>query len=114
MVALQNGGKADKPLNETFDALPTTIFTVMTNLAIEHGSVNLGQGFPDDEGPKSMKVTPSSTHRSMSLLLAFPVNLQQFHSMVMLLYRRRRLPTGLGGHSCTRWAQSVHKFARHS
>ena len=57
MVALQNGGKVDKPLNETFDALPTTIFTVMTNLANEHGSVNLGQGFPDDEGPRSMKVS---------------------------------------------------------
>ena len=57
MVALQNGGTTDKPLNKTFDALPTTIFTVMTNLANEHGSVNLGQGFPDDEGPSSMKVS---------------------------------------------------------
>ena len=54
----ENGGIVEKPLNETFDSLPTTIFTVMTNLAIQHGSVNLGQGFPDDEGPKSMKVRP--------------------------------------------------------
>ena len=27
----------------------TTIFTVMSALAAEHGAVNLGQGFPDFE-----------------------------------------------------------------
>ena len=53
----QNGMHQDKALNETFGALPSTIFTVMTNLANEHGSINLGQGFPDDEGPTSMKVS---------------------------------------------------------
>ena len=51
-----NGVAAEKPLNGTFQALPTTIFTVMTDLAIQHKSINLGQGFPDDEGPASMKV----------------------------------------------------------
>ena len=31
----------------------TTIFTVMSALALEHGAVNLGQGFPDfDCDPK--------------------------------------------------------------
>lgn len=29
----------------------TTIFTVMSALAVEHGAINLGQGFPDTEGP---------------------------------------------------------------
>jgi len=29
----------------------TTIFTVMSALAAEHGAVNLGQGFPDVDGP---------------------------------------------------------------
>ncbi|MEO8655437.1 MAG: methionine aminotransferase, partial [Ramlibacter sp.] len=28
-------------------AVGTTIFTVMSALAAEHGAVNLGQGFPD-------------------------------------------------------------------
>eukprot|EP00884_Botryococcus_braunii_P006738 jgi/Botrbrau1/16065/Bobra.7_2s0036.1 len=45
---------ATKPLNHHFTGLPTTVFTVMTNLAIEHNSVNLGQGFPDEEGPDKM------------------------------------------------------------
>ncbi len=29
----------------------TTIFTVMSALAVEHGAINLGQGFPDTDGP---------------------------------------------------------------
>lgn len=37
-----------KPLNDVFTGLPTTIFTVMTNLAIKHQTINLGQGFPDE------------------------------------------------------------------
>ncbi|HEX5185180.1 MAG TPA: aminotransferase [Allosphingosinicella sp.] len=34
-------------MNPLFATLPTTIFTRMSALAIEHGAVNLGQGFPD-------------------------------------------------------------------
>lgn len=33
----------------------TTIFTVMSQLAAEHGAVNLGQGFPDFEGPLALR-----------------------------------------------------------
>ncbi|MEE4026051.1 pyridoxal phosphate-dependent aminotransferase [Gordonia sp. PKS22-38] len=32
----------------------TTIFAEMSGLAIEHSAVNLGQGFPDTDGPSSM------------------------------------------------------------
>jgi methionine transaminase len=35
------------PLNSKLPAVGTTIFTVMSALAIEHKAVNLGQGFPD-------------------------------------------------------------------
>jgi methionine transaminase len=33
----------------------TTIFTVMSALATEHNAVNLGQGFPDFEGPQALR-----------------------------------------------------------
>ena len=33
----------------------TTIFSVMSQLAAEHGAINLGQGFPDFEGPQALK-----------------------------------------------------------
>ncbi len=40
-----------KPANELLSGIGTTIFTVMSALATQHGSVNLGQGFPDSDGP---------------------------------------------------------------
>ena len=46
---------SSKPLNTYFSNLPMTVFSVMTELANKHKSVNLGQGFPDDEGPERMK-----------------------------------------------------------
>jgi methionine aminotransferase len=33
----------------------TTIFTVMSQLAQQHNAVNLGQGFPDFDGPQSLR-----------------------------------------------------------
>lgn len=33
----------------------TTIFSTMTKLALEHGAVNLSQGFPDFDGPEFVK-----------------------------------------------------------
>lgn len=42
-------------MNPIFTQLPTTIFTVISGLAREHGAVNLGQGFPDDPGPEDVR-----------------------------------------------------------
>src|SRR5690348_16408368 len=41
--------------NPVFARLGTTIFTVMSALATEHKAVNLGQGFPDLDGPESVR-----------------------------------------------------------
>ncbi|OYX05378.1 MAG: aminotransferase, partial [Caulobacter vibrioides] len=38
-------------VHPVFDNLPTTIFERMSSLARQHGAINLGQGFPDDQGP---------------------------------------------------------------
>ncbi len=40
-----------KSVNSLLAATGTTIFTVMSALAVQHGSINLGQGFPDTDGP---------------------------------------------------------------
>ena len=40
-----------KPGNSLLSGIGTTIFTVMSALATEHNSINLGQGFPDTDGP---------------------------------------------------------------
>ncbi|GAA3082632.1 N-succinyldiaminopimelate aminotransferase [Kribbella aluminosa] len=39
---------------ERLDGLGTTIFAEMSALAVATGSVNLGQGFPDQDGPDSL------------------------------------------------------------
>ncbi len=40
--------------NPIYQALPTTIFAVMSGLAREKGAINLGQGFPDEPGPAAI------------------------------------------------------------
>ena len=40
--------------NKYLASIGTTIFTVMSALAAEHKSINLGQGFPDTEGPEDV------------------------------------------------------------
>ncbi len=44
-----------KPANTLFANLGTTIFTVMSQLAVENKAINLGQGFPDGNGPDDVR-----------------------------------------------------------
>ncbi|MEO8301903.1 MAG: aminotransferase [Rhizomicrobium sp.] len=41
--------------NPVFSNLPTSIFQHMTVLALKHDAINLGQGFPDQDGPLSLR-----------------------------------------------------------
>ncbi len=42
-------------LNPVFAALPVSIFQHMTGLALRHDAINLGQGFPDEDGPLRLR-----------------------------------------------------------
>ncbi len=42
---------AREPLTSKLEGFGTTIFAEMTALAVETGAINLGQGFPDTDGP---------------------------------------------------------------
>lgn len=44
-----------KPLVSRLPTAGTTIFTVMTKLAEEHGAINLGQGFPEFQPPARLR-----------------------------------------------------------
>ena len=44
-----------KSANSLMSGLGTTVFEVMSGLAREYQSVNLGQGFPDDKGPEEVR-----------------------------------------------------------
>src|SRR5262245_9302146 len=41
-------------MNSVYASLGTTVFEVMSRLAAEKGAVNLGQGFPEDDGPRDI------------------------------------------------------------
>ena len=43
------------PANPVFASLPTSIFTVMSALAVRYKAINLGQGFPDLDGPVGVR-----------------------------------------------------------
>ncbi|MDD7909204.1 aminotransferase [Pseudovibrio exalbescens] len=44
-----------KPTNPVFTGVKTTIFERMSRLALEHAAINLGQGFPDVDGPQDIR-----------------------------------------------------------
>lgn len=44
-----------KPTNSIFAKTGVTVFETMTQLAMEAGAINLGQGFPDDIGPENLR-----------------------------------------------------------
>lgn len=43
-----------KPTNAILSQFGTTVFTVMSQLATDHNAINLGQGFPDQDGPRDI------------------------------------------------------------
>ncbi|MEP3430855.1 MAG: aminotransferase [Roseibium sp.] len=44
-----------KPTNPVFTGINTTVFETMSRLAMAHEAVNLGQGFPDVDGPEDIR-----------------------------------------------------------
>jgi len=44
-----------RSMNPLYAALGTTIFEEMSGLARDHGAINLGQGFPEEDGPEDVR-----------------------------------------------------------
>jgi N-succinyldiaminopimelate aminotransferase len=44
-----------KPANSILSSYGVTVFETMSRLAIETGAINLGQGFPDEDGPEALR-----------------------------------------------------------
>ena len=45
-----------KPANSILSSYGVTVFETMSRLAIETGAINLGQGFPDEDGPEALRL----------------------------------------------------------
>ena len=52
--------------NSIYTGLPTTIFETMSRLAREHDAINLGQGFPDTDGPADVRQAAAEALLSQS------------------------------------------------
>ena len=75
----------------------TTIFTVMSALAQQHGAVNLGQGFPDFECDPNLVDAVDAAMRSglnqYPPMTGVPVLRERIAAKVEALYGRRYDPT---------------------
>ena len=54
----------DQRFNPVFAGLGTTIFTIMSSLAVQHQAINLGQGFPDEDGPEAIREAAAQALRN--------------------------------------------------
>ena len=66
----------------------TTIFTEMTRLAVEHGAINLAQGFPDFDGPDFVKEAAIVAIREGRGQYARMTGTPEIHAALSAKYRR--------------------------
>src|SRR5215469_14036970 len=66
----------------------TTIFTVMSQLAVEHKAVNLGQGFPDFDGPKALHDALATAMESAKNQYAPMTGIQKLREQIALKVER--------------------------
>ena len=69
-------------------AFGTTIFSEMTRLAIEHGAINLAQGFPDFDGPDFAKEAAIAAIRAGHGQYARVTGIPDLHRKLSEKYRR--------------------------
>jgi N-succinyldiaminopimelate aminotransferase len=66
----------------------TTIFTEMTRLSVEHGAINLAQGFPDFDGPDFVKSAAIEAIRAGRGQYARMSGIAEIHDALAAKYRR--------------------------
>ena len=76
------------PLARKLEGFGTTIFTEMTRLSIEHGAVNLAQGFPDFDGPEFVKQAAIEAIRAGHGQYARMSGIPDLHAALSAKYRR--------------------------
>jgi len=75
-------------LSRRLEGFGTTIFSEMTRLAIEHGAVNLAQGFPDFDGPEFAKEAAIAAIRAGHGQYARVTGISDLHRKLSEKYRR--------------------------
>ena len=84
--------------------LGVTIFEEMTTLALQTGAINLGQGFPDEDGPVEIKAAAQAAIAAganqyapgkgiLELREAISLHQERFYGLVPVSYTHLTLPT---------------------
>lgn len=73
-----------------YASMQTTIFEAMSALCRETGAINLGQGFPDDNGPPELIEAAVSALRDRSNQYPPGAGLPELRDAVCAFYRRRQ------------------------
>ena len=75
-------------MNPLFAGLPTTVFEEMSGLARQFGAINLGQGFPDSQGPQDVRAKAAdfilNGHNQYPPMLGLP----ELRSAISAHYKR--------------------------
>lgn len=77
-------------MNPLYATMPTTIFEVMSGLARETGAVNLGQGFPDSNGPADVVAVAQRALVEQSNQYPPMAGLPELRQAVAAHYRRHQ------------------------
>lgn len=84
------------PIESKLPDSGTTIFTVMSRLADEHGAINLSQGFPDFDGPEALRERVgwhiAAGHNQYAPLAGVPALREAIAAKVADLYGREADP----------------------
>ncbi|MGH6786518.1 MAG: aminotransferase [Novosphingobium sp.] len=73
-----------------YAAMGTTVFERMSALARAHGAINLGQGFPDDDGPPSLREAAARALRERSNQYPPSPGLPELRDAVARFYAERQ------------------------
>ena len=88
-----NGGsvrQAAKVIHPVYAEMQTTVFEAMSGLARELGAINLGQGFPDDQGPPELIEAAARALREKSNQYPPSAGLPELRDAVCAFYQRRQ------------------------
>lgn len=77
------------PVSRALGAFGTTIFAEISRLAVQHGAVNLAQGFPDFDGPEHVKAAAIEAIRAGHGQYARMLGLPALNAEVSRCFRER-------------------------
>jgi N-succinyldiaminopimelate aminotransferase len=83
-------GQDISPIHPVYAAMGTTIFEHMSGLARQLGAINLGQGFPDEQGPPELIEAAACALREKSNQYPPGAGLPELRDAVCAFYRRKQ------------------------